>query len=303
MIILAFDFGGTKLAAAFVETTRGEILDRLTIATPAEQGADACLRAMFELGEGLMMNTAEKPAAIGISYGGPVTPDRQRCVLSNHIPGWVNFPLVEKTQRHFHLPVSMDNDANAAALGSWVFDVNRKPDHFLYVQASTGIGGGLVLNRRLYRGSSMAGEIGHTHVPGNPAKCVCGNIGCLETICAGWGIAERAAEFLNDGSKPTAEAVFASVRSGDPTYTTMIEGAFTAFGVNVANAVAVLDLQQVVFGGGVFRSRDIIAPILLGAINQATPSYMRGRCEYGFSVLNGEETLLGAALLTQEEML
>ncbi|MEE4194066.1 MAG: ROK family protein [Anaerolineae bacterium] len=303
MTILAFDFGGTKLAAAFVETTRGEILHKLTIATPAEKGADACLQAMFDLGESLIGKFAEKPTAIGISYGGPVTPDQQRCVLSNHIPGWVDYPLVEKTRLHFNLPVSMDNDANAAALGSWVYDVNREPDHFMYVQASTGIGGGLVLNRHLFRGGSMAGEIGHTHVPGNPAKCVCGNFGCLETICAGWGIAERAAEYLNDGTNPTAEVVFASIRSGDAAYTTMIEEAFKAFGVNIANAVAVMDLQQVVFGGGIFRSQDIIAPVMLAAIEKATPSYMRGRCSYGFSTLNGIETLLGAALLTQEEML
>jgi predicted NBD/HSP70 family sugar kinase len=77
----------------------------------------------------------------------------------------------------------------------------------------------------------------------------------------------------------------------------MICNAFTHFGTIVANTVAVLDLQQVIFGGGIFKSNDIIAPILLPAIDRALPSYMKGRCEFGFSTLNGAETLLGAALL------
>lgn len=301
MAVLAFDFGGTKLTAALVNPETGEIHHQNRRTTPAQQGADACLQAMFALGEELFIGSKIEPEAIGISYGGPVSPDRQRCVLSNHIPGWVDYPLVAKVQQHFDLPVFMDNDANAAALGSWVFDTSRVPDHFLYVQASTGIGGGLVLNRCLYRGGSMAGEIGHTHVPGNTARCVCGNVGCLETICAGWGIAARAEEFLSNGTIPTAEEVFSSIRSGDETFKLMIEAAFTAFGVNVANAVDVMDLQQVVFGGGIFRSQDIIAPILLPAIEKATPSYMRGRCSYGFSKLGGSETLLGAAVLASDQ--
>ena len=302
MTILAFDFGGTKLAAALIDLNHPAQVQRLVAPTPAEEGPDAVLEAMFGLGNQACRSSKAKPTAVGISYGGPVSPDRQRCVLSNHIPGWVDFPLVKRVEERFGLPVSMDNDANVAALGSWVVDANREPDHFMYVQASTGIGGGLVLNRKLYRGGSMAGEIGHTQVIGNPAKCVCGNHGCLETICAGWGIAQRAAELLGDGTKPTAEEVFASIRSGDETFKAMIEYAFTAFGINVANAVSLFDLQQVIFGGGIFRSHDIIEPILLPAIDKATPGYMRGRCEYGFSNMNGAETLIGAALLTQVEL-
>ena len=110
------------------------------------------------------------------------------------------------------------------------------------------------------------------------------------------------AEILGDGTKPTAEDVFASIRSGDETFKAMVVYAFTAFGINVANAVSLFDLQQVIFGGGIFRSRDIIEPILLPAIDKATPGYMRGRCAYGFSAMNGAETLAGAALLTQEEL-
>ena len=299
--VLAFDFGGTKLAAAIINPHTGTLLSKLTAPTPASDGAGACLDAMFTLGEMLMGNTTAPLAAIGISYGGPVTPDRKRCVLSNHIPGWMDFPLVERTQAHFDLPTFMDNDANAAALGSWVFDAQKQPDQFYYVQASTGIGSGLVLNRQLYRGASMAGEIGHTKVEDNPAHCVCGNTGCLETICAGWGIAARAKEIANSDADLKAVDVFESIRKGDPTFKPFIEEAFTHFGVIAANTVAVLDLQQVIFGGGIFRSQDIIAPILLPAIEDALPSYMRGRCKFNFSTLNGAETLLGAALLPMYE--
>ena len=99
MSVLAFDFGGTKLAAALIDLDHPEKLDVHRAITPAEEGPDAVLAAMFQLGKQACFTSNQKPTAVGISYGGPVTPDRQRCVLSNHIPGWVDFPLVEIAER------------------------------------------------------------------------------------------------------------------------------------------------------------------------------------------------------------
>jgi len=304
--VLVFDFGGTKLAAAVIDVRNGNILQEVRCATPAAQGAPACVEAALKLGDEL--NQGQAFRGVGISYGGPVTKDRQHCVNSQHIAGWENYPLIQVFEDHFQLPVVMDNDANLAALGSWAYDAHQKPDHFLYIQASTGIGGGLVLNRQLYRGSGNVGEFGHSTVENNHYPCVCGNIGCMETICAGWGITAQAKEALA-AAQPhpfwrkipadtiSAKLVFDAIRAGDLVMKTIIADAFTHFAVGLANAITLVGVEQVILGGGIFQSTDILAPIVVPTVENNLPPYMRNSCEVGFSTLKGRETLLGAAML------
>ena len=307
--VLVFDFGGTKLAAACINLENGTILEEVRADTPAAQGAQACVEAMLKLGDSLKQNHHFR--GIGISYGGPVTKDRQHCVNSQHIAGWENYPLIEVVEEHFHLPAAMDNDANLAALGSWVYDAQQVPDHFLYIQASTGIGGGLVLNRQLYRGAGIVGEFGQFTVEGNTYPCVCGNVGCMETICAGWGIVARAKERMAitpphpfwaaiAPEEISAKLVFDSIRAGDLVMKAMIEEAFTHFAIALSNAIALVGVEQAILGGGIFRSADILASIIVPTIDQHLPPYMKGSCQVSFSTLAGRETLLGAASLTTD---
>jgi len=306
---LVFDFGGTKLAAAIIEAKTGTIIKEERTSTPATQGAETCVQSMLKMGD--CLNDGQQFRGIGISFGGPVTRDRQHCVKSQHVTGWDNCPLIQIFEDHYQLPAAMDNDANLAALGSWFYDAHQKPENFLYVQASTGIGGGLVLGRKLYRGAGIAGEFGHIIVEGNQRTCMCGNIGCIETICAGWGIAKQAKEILSTSNphpfwknsplaQITAKNVFDSIRAGDDAMKTMIDEAFTHFGVALSNAVALVGVEQVILGGGIFQSSDILAPIILPVVGQNLPPYMKGSCQISFSTLAGRETLLGAALLTTE---
>ncbi|MCD4751934.1 MAG: ROK family protein [Anaerolineaceae bacterium] len=309
-LALVFDFGGTKLAAAIIEVKTGSIIKEERTTTPATQGAEACVQSMLKLGDSL--NDGQQFRGIGISFGGPVTRDRQHCVKSQHVAGWDNYPLTQTFKEHYQLPAAMDNDANLAALGSWVYDAHLEPDNFLYIQASTGIGGGLLLGRKLYRGAGIAGEFGHFTVEGNQHACVCGNIGCMETICAGWGITKQAKEILSTSNphpfwknipsdQITAKNVFDSIRAGDDAMKIMINEAFTHFGVALSNAVALVGVEQVILGGGIFQSSDILAPIVVPPVDQNLPPYMKGSCQISFSTLAGRETLLGAALLTSKK--
>lgn len=308
-LALVFDFGGTKLAAAIINVKSGIIIKEERTSTPVIQGAEACVQSMLKQGDHL--NVSHQFRRIGISFGGPVTRDRRHCIKSQHVAGWDDYPLIDVFENHYQLPAVMDNDANLAALGSWVYDAHQEPDNFLYIQASTGIGGGLVLGRKLYRGAGIAGEFGHATIEGNQHACVCGNIGCMETVCAGWGITTRAKEILSTSNphpfwknipvtQITAKNVFDSIRAGDGTMKTMIEKAFTHFGVALSNAVALVGVEQVILGGGVFQSSDILAPIVVPPVDQNLPPYMKGSCQISFSTLAGRETLLGAALLTTE---
>jgi len=311
---LAFDFGGTKLAAALIRPADGMILAEERCATPSAQGAQACVQAMLSMGDRLlerMPTDDDAPCGVGISFGGPVSSDRRTCVKSQHVSGWDTFPMIDLVEAHYQLPARMDNDANLAALGSWYYDAQHLPENFFYVQASTGIGGGLVLNRRLYRGGGVAGEMGHFLVEGNQRPCVCGNTGCLETLCAGWGIVQQAREVLQttpigqwqtalipDLETMSAKQVIQAAIGGNDLLLALLQRSFTSFGIALSHVIAITDVEMVILGGGIFRARELLGPFVLSAAEKHLPPYMQKRCRIAFSTLEGRETLLGAALLS-----
>ncbi|HEY9695388.1 MAG TPA: ROK family protein [Oculatellaceae cyanobacterium] len=194
-LILALDFGGTKLAAALVEADTKKLLaDRRTL-SPPNANASTDLTIMRSLIDELLQT--QKPAAIGVSFGGPVDAKTGTVRLSHHVSGWENTPLKEILQTEFQVPVSVDNDANVAALGEHRFGAGMGYDSLLYITVSTGVGGGWILNQQPWRGTEgMAGEIGHTVVDPNGAICLCGKRGCLERLASGSYIAATVKEEL-----------------------------------------------------------------------------------------------------------
>ena len=206
--ILALDFGGTKLSAAVfgAETSRPDetqrasslrswrslrealpsftVLDLRRIVTPVDADAAYELAAMVALARELLAGRA--PAAVGVSFGGPVAFTAGLVRRSDHVPGWDNFPLRERLAAAFGGPVAVDNDANVAALGEHRFGAGRGFDDLLYVTVSTGVGGGWILGGRPWRGyEGLAGEIGHTVVDPAGPLCLCGKRGCVERLASG----------------------------------------------------------------------------------------------------------------------
>ena len=152
--------------------------------TPADADAAYELAAMIALARELL--GGRQPAAVGVSFGGPVDFARGVVRLSHHVRGWENVPLRDVLAGEFGCPAAVDNDANVAALGEHRFGAGRGVDDLLYVTVSTGVGGGWVLGGRPWRGhGGMAGEIGHTVA--NPAGplCLCGKRGCVERLASG----------------------------------------------------------------------------------------------------------------------
>lgn len=310
--VLALDIGGTKLAAAVINAADGRILTEVRLAAPSEQGAPAVIQAMFEMGtEAMKEANLIHPARVGISFGGPVSADRKSVLMSNHVAGWGGIPLPRLAEETFGCPAYMDNDANAAALGSWHFDTGCEPDNLIYVQISTGIGSGIVLHRKLYRGGSLAGEVGHTTVIPDGPECVCGKHGCLESLCAGWALARAGREALKsadaasplrrmsggDSHRVDARLMIEAARAGDAQAAAIIHQAFTALGIAIANVISLFDPQTVVLGGGVTRAESEMRAVLEPVIDRELHPLFKNRCKLEFSKLNGKETLLGAALL------
>ncbi|MBC7225383.1 MAG: ROK family protein, partial [Anaerolineae bacterium] len=195
--LLALDFGGTKLTVGLAAAGETRWLARAQAPSPPHGDASTDRRTILGLARRLLGETQTRPAAVGVSFGGPVDAARGLVLLSHHVPGWQDFPLATWLQGEFGVPAAVDNDANAGALGEWRFGAGQGCASLLYVTVSTGVGGGWVLEGRVYHGAdSLAGEIGHMTVePGGP-PCTCGRRGCLEALAAGPAIARRARERL-----------------------------------------------------------------------------------------------------------
>jgi glucokinase len=271
-LLLALDYGGTKLTAALTRPGRRDWLAHRRFFTPTAADGPYESQKMVELARDLLAEAAELPAAIGVSFGGPVFAPQGLVRLSHHVPGWENVPLAARLRAEFGLPVAVDNDANVAALGEYCFGAGAGSQNLLYVTVSTGIGGGWIINGRPYGGADgMAGEIGHTLVQPGGLPCVCGRRGCLEAEACGPGIANRARLYLAQeaaharpllaqaGGNPqaiTAQLIAQTAAGGDPFSRRVLLESAERLGLGLANAITLMNPDRVILGGGVTKSGE-----------------------------------------------
>jgi glucokinase len=271
MPFLGIDIGGTKLAVA-VATEAGDVLSERRGPSHADEGPDAMIARAVTMAHDALDEAAMTDGdlrAIGIGCGGPLDPWRGIVLNALNNPGWTNVPLVAKVERELGGPAFLDNDANAAALGEHRFGAGRGVRNLVYLTISTGVGGGLILDGRLFHGTNgNAGELGHISVrvaDGRP--CHCGSVGCLEAYCSGTNIAARFRERLAAGAATalpnaprtvTAADVAAGVHAGDPLATEIWDESMELLGGGIVSIVHAFNPERVVLGGGVTRSGDLL---------------------------------------------
>ncbi len=312
-LILALDFGGTKLAAAALEPGSRSFRARASSPSPPRKSAEADRRVILSLAEEVL--GGKVPLAVGVSFGGPVRWREGVVLLSHHVPDWEGFPLAAWLRERFGAPAAVENDANAAALGEWRYGAGRGTRDFLYVTVSTGIGGGIVIGGELYRGADgLAGEIGHMVVDPRGPRCTCGRRGCLEALASGPAIAARARELLasqprpaegrvlrelvgGDPSRITAREVALAAARGDPLAAEILREAGEALGFGLAQAISLLNPERVALGGGVIKSGE---PFLRHVREAAkTWAFPGARVEIVVAELGDDAPLWGAAALAE----
>ena len=227
---LAIDVGGTKLAAALV-TADGEVVAEAAAPTPKGDDAEAVFRTVLAIVDAV--GGDGEPVVCGVGTGGPMAAGGER-VSPLNIPAWRDFPLRGRLAESTGLPVHVDNDAKALALGEGWRGAAHDHDHYIAMVVSTGVGGGIVLDGRLLDGAhANAGHIGHVNVEPDGRRCTCGARGCLEAEASGTAIAAMT-------GRPAEEASPEIVaRTG------------TLVGRAVASVANLLDLPLAVVGGGV----------------------------------------------------
>ncbi len=204
--------------------------------------------------------------AIGIGSPGPLDSKTGVILNSANLP-FKNFQIVKGIVDKFGIPTYLENDANAAAVGEYLFGAGRGTENMVYITVSTGIGGGAVLNGKLYKGAtSNALEIGHITVQPEGPRCNCGNYGCAEAFASGTAIARQANDAINRGletsltkyEKVTSYEVFVEAEKGDPVASFVLGRSLTYLGICVANVICCFDPEVVVIGGGVSKGGEIV---------------------------------------------
>jgi len=269
-LLLALDFGGTKHTAAVISPGQRQWQAHRRAFSPPNADASTDLKIMTSLAHEVL--AGEQPAAIGVSFGGPVDFTTGTVRLSHHVPGWENIELQRLLESEFGATASVDNDANVAALGEHRFGAGQGYNSLLYITVSTGVGGGWILNGQPWRGAGgMAGEIGHTVVDPNGPMCLCGKRGCVERLASGPYIAQQVKEWLQAESNQgqvlrtlvkdnlediTAQLVSQAAAQGDNLASQALEQAGWALGVAIGNTANLINPQRFVLGGGVTKAGE-----------------------------------------------
>jgi glucokinase len=263
--IFGVDIGGTKIAVAAV-SLQGEILARAEIETRAAEGAS---RVIARLSDALhSIQQIDQLLGIGIGCTGPVDPRTGHVMNPYTLPTWDDVDIVLPLAGEFRTRVALENDCDAAALGEHWMGAAKDTKNAVYITVGTGIGAGIILNSKLYRGVGMtAGEIGHMTIENDGVPCYCGSRGCLEMYAAGPAIA-KAYEIKTGAQAISAREVIERAQRGDADARQIVEQTAYYLGVGLGNLITILAPDVIVLGGGVMTHFDLFYPAMRATISK-----------------------------------
>ncbi len=292
--VLGVDIGSYGLRAILADL-QGQLVVADSRLLPRAE-ADTLVAEALGLARGLLKQAgkqAQQLVRIGIGFGGPVDGDAGVTRLSHRARGWEQYPLVARFEESFDAPTLLDNDANAIALGEAACGVGSEVRNLFYLHLSSGVGGGIVMNRRLYHGATTtAGEIGHAIVRYDGPLCSCGARGHLESYVSIDALLRRSNEL---GLRTDdLEQLFADGAAGKQTVAEMTE----LLGMTLANVVNLLDPNMIVVGGPIARRGGESFIQQLGqSFQDALPPTMRRPVPVVLSSFGYESVAIGALAL------
>lgn len=314
------DLGGTNLRIAAVDES-GKLLAKITLGTEVARGrefvVDELSRSILEMRE-RFRGTSEL-CGIGVGVPGLIDSEMGRLVMSPNLPGWENYDVKGDIERRVGAPVILENDANVAAVGEqWLGAGRNSPSMCMYT-LGTGVGGGLILDGRLWRGwNGMAAELGHCNVEPDGHPCKCGSWGCLEQYASASAVVRLAHEALAGGASSelrevkelSSLAVYECAMRGDAVAKQVFERAGRALGMAVANMVNAVNVGLFVIGGGASSGWDAFAPAMFDEVRKRSYIYANTTAADGTGIggrkrvtvitraqLGGDGGLYGAARL------
>jgi glucokinase len=301
------DVGGTKIAAGVV-TPEGRILKETRYPTPASpvRLLESIARAVLEVKNGFEVD------GVCLAVAGLVLAEENKVVFSPNLHAVEGIPLKDKLEPRIGLPLTLENDANAATWGEFRFGAGSEVDHLVFVALGTGIGGGVISHRMLVRGAQgSAGELGHVTIQATGPRCACGNHGCLEALASGTAIRRRARELAseNPGSalgrlaadrKVLGEDVTRLAREGDGVAVAVLEEAGRWLGIGLAGFVNVFNPEVITVGGGVMAAGELILEAAREEVRLRARPPSRDLVQIKEATLGPMSGVLGAAALARD---
>jgi glucokinase len=284
---IGVDLGGTNLRIAAV-TSDGQLLEKVTLGTKTALGPNHVITEMCDAIQRLTAQYSHSGKFLGAGVGIPGIIDMQSGMLrkSANLPGFDEYPVRDEIERRLGARVVLENDANVAAFGEQWLGAARGVPNMAVVTLGTGIGGGIVVNGKIWHGmNGMAGEFGHVTLEPNGHLCGCGNRGCAEQYASASAIMRMAREAIASNAAPA----FAKSASSDPEfgaksiYNLALQGdeharqIFRTFGsylgILLAGLINVLNLDMFVIGGGVSSAWDAYAPAMFDELRSRSLVY------------------------------
>ena len=332
-LVIGVDLGGTQIRTAVM---RGpHLLSRIGLLTAEQPGPDKVISRMIQaVHQAVNEAGVSLKQIMGIGIGAPGPLNRKTGVLfcPPNLPGWQDTPLRDIFYEHFRCPVHVENDANVAALGEYMFGAGQGSKDVAYITVSTGIGGGIIANGQLLTGTiGTAAELGHMTIDWHGPRCPCGNIGCLESLASGTAIAQRANEQIAlDKSGSAALVTFAlgkqphkigtgtqynsqglsttpihvdammvaqAAASGIPLAREIIGSAAEALGVGLVNIIHIFNPEVLILGGGVTQIGEPLLGPALRIVEERALRASRESVRIVLADLGSDAGLIGAGSL------
>ena len=313
--IISVDMGGTKILSSLLNSKEG-IISKVKKATDVHEGKETYIKKLAEI----IFETAksadikiEQVKAVCLGVPGAVNPVTGVISVAPNL-GLKNFNIKEELQKEIPVPVLIENDVNLAALGINKFGVGKDAKNILVVYIGTGIGGALVFDKKIYRGTNFyAGEIGHITVEKNGPVCGCGKKGCLEAIASRSAIvkniekdikakkATKITKLVPKGKQIKSKALANAVKLNDRITIKHITQACKVIGAELANITNLLNVDLIVLGGGLVEALDkFVLPIIKKAYKQTVLKDSAKGTLIKATKLGEDAALMGGIVLAEE---
>lgn len=290
--IIGIDLGGTYIKMGLI-TPKGRIIARQKLATPRKKDYKAVID--------LIVKNLSLQNVSGIGFGVPGFVDTEQGIVHAlvNIPGWKNVPLQKIMEKRTGIPTRIDNDVNCMVLGEVTFGAAKGKRNVFGITLGTGVGGGIVIDGKVYRGSSFtAGEVGHVTVVKDGPRCNCGNRGCLEALVGNSRIVAKYKNKTKIKGKVIPETIQLAAEKGNKYAKRIWQETGEYIGIVLAGIVNVLNPELIIIGGGMARAGDLLMKSIGDTVKKRAVPVARERVQIKFSKLGDDAGILGAAALT-----
>lgn len=308
-VTLGVDIGGTNTVFGYVDRS-GRVIRESSMPTQAHEPASVFFKRLHTAAEALLAETEEGYHLVGIGIGAPNANHFKCTIESPPNLSWDFVDVAAEMKKYYSIPVSLTNDANAAALGEMLFGAAKGMRDFIVITLGTGLGSGLVANgEMIYGADSFAGEIGHTTVDPNGRACGCGRKGCLETYASATGICRTMLELMCDRmeasrlrsiapEKLTSRTIFEAAQQGDALALEAFEMTGRTLGTKLAESVAHTSPEAIILVGGLAAAGDLIFKPTKRSMEEHLLNIFRNKVKIIPSGLKeGNTAVLGASAL------